>query len=58
MRDGFSGKYLALYVIMENGVFVIIVNYQDIEATLDSTNYEDAGRNPSKETYLTQTRGK
>ena len=25
-REGFSGKYLALYVIMENGVFVIIVN--------------------------------
>ena len=24
---GFSGKYLALYVIMENGVFIIIVNY-------------------------------
>ena len=27
LREGFSGKYLALYVIMENGVFVIIVNY-------------------------------
>ena len=26
-KEGFSGKYLALYVIMENGVFVIIVNY-------------------------------
>jgi len=25
LREGFSGKYLALYVIMENGVFVIIV---------------------------------
>jgi hypothetical protein len=28
-----------------------------IEATLDWT-YEDAGRNPSKETYLNKTRGK
>ena len=27
LREGFSGKYLALYVIMENGVFVIILNY-------------------------------
>ena len=27
LREGFSGIYLALYVIMENGVFVIIVNY-------------------------------
>ena len=27
LREGFSGKYLTLYVIMENGVFVIIVNY-------------------------------
>ena len=27
LREGFSGKYLALYVIMENGLFVIIVNY-------------------------------
>ena len=27
LRGGFSGKYLALYVIMEIGVFVIIVNY-------------------------------
>ena len=27
LREGFSGKYLALYVIMKNGVFVIIVNY-------------------------------
>ena len=27
LREGFSGKYLDLYVIMENGVFVIIVNY-------------------------------
>ena len=26
-REGFSGKYLDLYVIMENGVFVIIVKY-------------------------------
>jgi hypothetical protein len=27
LGEGFSGKYLALCVIMENGVFVIIVNY-------------------------------
>ena len=27
LREGFPGKYLALYVIMENGVFVVIVNY-------------------------------
>ena len=27
LREGFSEKYFALYVIMENGVFVIIVNY-------------------------------
>ena len=27
LREGFSGKYLAQYMIMENGVFVIIVNY-------------------------------
>ena len=65
LREGFSGKYLALYVIMENGVFVIIVNYtlyiyrprynyQDIKAKLDWTYYEDAGRKPSKETYLTE----
>ena len=27
LREGFSGKYLALYVITENGIFVIIVNY-------------------------------
>ena len=27
LRKGFSGKYLALYVIMEKGIFVIIVNY-------------------------------
>ena len=27
LREGFSGKYLALYVIIENGVLVIIVNY-------------------------------
>ena len=27
LREELSGKYLALYVIMENGVFVIIVNY-------------------------------
>ena len=27
LREGFSEKYLALYVIMEIGVFVIIVNY-------------------------------
>jgi hypothetical protein len=27
LREGFSGKYFALYLIMENGVFVIIVNY-------------------------------
>ena len=27
LREGFSGKYLALYVIMENGVFFIIMNY-------------------------------
>ena len=27
LREGFSGKYLALYVIMDNGVFFIIVNY-------------------------------
>ena len=26
LREGFSGKYLALYVIMENGEFAIIVN--------------------------------
>ena len=26
LREGFSGKYLALYMIMENGVFVIIVD--------------------------------
>ena len=26
LREGFSGKYLALYVIMENDVSVIIVN--------------------------------
>ena len=25
-REGFSGKYLALYMIMEKGIFVIIVN--------------------------------
>ena len=33
-------------------------NYQDIEATLDWTYYEDAGRKPSEETYFTKTRGK
>ena len=27
LREGFSGTYMALYVIMENGVFVLIVNY-------------------------------
>ena len=27
LREGFSGKYLALYVVMENGTFVIMVNY-------------------------------
>jgi hypothetical protein len=27
LREGFSGKYLALCVIMENDAFVIIVNY-------------------------------
>jgi hypothetical protein len=27
LRVGFSGKYLALYEIMENDIFVIIVNY-------------------------------
>ena len=27
LREGFSEKYLALYVIVENGVLVIIVNY-------------------------------
>ena len=26
-REGFSRKYLVLYVIMENGIFVTIVNY-------------------------------
>ena len=26
LREGFSGKYLALYVIMEKAVFAIIVN--------------------------------
>ena len=31
------------------------LNYQDIEATLDWTYYEDAGRKPSKETYLINT---
>ena len=53
LREEFSGKYLALYVTMENGIFVIIVNY-----TLDWAYYENAGRKPSKETYLTKTRGK
>ena len=31
---------------------------KDIEAMLDWTHYEGAGRKPSKETYLTKTRGK
>ena len=26
LREGFSGKYLVLYVTMENGVFLIIMN--------------------------------
>ena len=43
LRKGFSEKYLALYVIMENGVFFIIVNYiytdQDIITTIKISKY-------------------
>ena len=34
LREGFSGKYLDLYVTMENGVFLIIVNYIYIQTQI------------------------
>ena len=69
LREGFSGKYLALYVIMENGVFVIIVNYTlytdpDIIKTIKISKLRCTGHimrmpeeNPVKKLTLLRTEG-
>ena len=70
LREGFSGKYLALYIKMENGVIhynsELYSTYTDpdiiktikISKLRWTGHYEDIGRKSSKETYLTKTRGK